>query len=136
MELKRFRVSWGWNFECLEHRSPQIQERGICRVSELYISEWLRPRPPPPTLLKTSDGATDGGRVFAYALRLGLIIEKWLSLSPFNPPILILEFEAVLKRQFVSTGKQRVAKTLPPLRTSKTKFYAILKSGGEGGKET
>ena len=100
------------------------------------ISEWLRPRTPPPTLLKTSDGATDGGSVFAYALRLGLIIEKWLSLPPFNPPILILEFEAVLKRQFVSTGKQRVAKTLPPLRTSKTKFFAILKSGGEGGKET
>ena len=97
------------------------------------ISEWLRPRTPPPTLLKTSDGATDGGSVFAYALRLGLIIEKWLSLSPFTPPILILEFEAVLKRQFVSTGKQRVAKTLPPLRTQEIQFLAILRSGGAGG---
>ena len=55
---------------------------------------------------------------------------------PLYPPILILEFEALVKRQFISTGKQGVAKTLPPLQTSKIKFLAILKSGGEGGNET
>ena len=66
----------------------------------------------------------------------GFIVETCLSLSPLYPLILILEFEVVVKRQFASTGKQGVAKALPPLQTSKFKFLAILKSRGRGGNET
>ena len=43
-----------------------------------------------------------------------------------------MEFEAVVKRQFIFMGKQFVAKTLPPLRTFDHVRMLNIKLGGKG----